>query len=207
MLPLPTVKSARYIAMAGLLVALVALAGCSCKEYEEQIMQLDAQIAQLQEQVADKEAILTEREQLAADLEANLDDCRAEKAVLVEQVEEVVMVTIQDQLAYASSQVIVLDTMVPALEAIARTIRDYPSWDVYVEGYTDDRKIAEEWLEQYPTNWELGAFRATAVVRYMTNQLDLPADQLALLEVITTTPAGQLWQALADYCLSEVTSE
>ena len=180
MFPIPTLKTARSIALLGLLVGLIALAGCSCKEYEEQIMQLDAQIAELQQQVADKEAIINEREQIAADLEKNLDDCRAEKMVLVEQAEEVVMVTIQEHLiSYASSQVIVRDTMVPALEAIARTVRDYPGWDVYVEGYTDDRKISEEWIEQYPSNWELGAFRASAVVRYMTNQLDLPAERFA----------------------------
>lgn len=89
------------------------------------------------------------------------------------------MITIQDELSFASSQVIVLDTMVPTLEAIASSIRNHPDWDVYVEGYTDDRKIAEEWQDTYPTNWELGAFRASAVVRYMTNQLGLPAERFA----------------------------
>jgi chemotaxis protein MotB len=48
-----------------------------------------------------------------------------------------------------------------------------------VEGYTDDRKIKEEYQEQYPSNWELGAFRSCAVVRYMTNQLDIPAERCA----------------------------
>ena len=89
------------------------------------------------------------------------------------------MITIPDQLAYASSQVIVLDTMVPTLQAIASAVRNHPDWNVFVEGYTDDVKIAEEWQDTYPTNWELGAFRAAAVVRYMTNQLDLPAERFA----------------------------
>ena len=142
-------------------------------------MQLDSQIADLQKQVADKEAIIAERQEIASQLESDLEDCKADRAVLVEQVEEVVMVTVPDQLAYAASQVIVLDTMVPVLESIARTIRDYPTWDVFVEGYTDDRKIAEEWIDQYPSNWELGAYRAAAVVRYMTNYLDLPAERFA----------------------------
>jgi chemotaxis protein MotB len=172
-------KAARIAGLIAVLVALVALAGCSCKEYEEQIMQLDAQIAELQKDIADKEAVIAERNQIAEELRGNLKDCKADNAALVEAAEEVVMITIQDELSFASSQVIVLDTMVPTLEAIASSIRNHPDWDVYVEGYTDDRKIMEEWQDQYPTNWELGAFRAAAVVRYMTNDLDLPAERFA----------------------------
>lgn len=169
----------RKLAMLAALVTLVALAGCSCKEYEQQIMQLDTQIAELQQELSDRDAAINEREQVAADLAANLDDCKADNAVLVEQLEEVVMITVDDQLGYASSQVIVLDTMVPALNAIAATVRSHPTWDVFVEGYTDNLKIAEEWLETYPSNWELGAFRSSAVVRYMTNDMGLPAERFA----------------------------
>jgi chemotaxis protein MotB len=174
-----TKRVARNLALLAVLAALFAMAGCSCKEYEEQIMQLDAQVAELQKELADRDAVIAEREQVAADLQNNLKDCQAENAVLVEQSEEVVMITVPDELSFGSSQRIVLDTMVPTLEAIARTIRDHPDWNVLVEGHTDDVKISEEWQEQYPSNWELGAFRSSAVVRYMTNQLDMPAEKFA----------------------------
>jgi chemotaxis protein MotB len=172
-------RIARNLIMVGLLVAVFAMAGCSCKEYEEQIMQLDAQIAEMQQDLAEKDAVINEREQVADDLRANLQDCKSENAVLVEESEEVVMITVQDDLGFAASQVIVLDTMVPTLEAIARTISDHPNWDVFVEGFTDDKKILEEYQEQYPSNWELGAFRSCAVVRYMTNQMGMDANRFA----------------------------
>jgi chemotaxis protein MotB len=172
-------KIARNMALLGLLIAALAMGGCSCKEYEEQIMQLDAQIAEMQKDLADKDAVISEREQVAEDLRNNLKDCQSENALLVEQSEEVVMITVPEDLGFNASQHIVLDTMVPTLEAIARTIQDHPHWDVLVEGYTDDRKIKEEYQEQYPSNWELGAFRSCAVVRYMTNQLDIPAERCA----------------------------
>jgi chemotaxis protein MotB len=172
-------KVARNLALFGLLIAVVAMAGCSCKEYEEQIMQLDAQIAEMQKDLADKDAVINEREQVAEDLRNNLKDCQGENAVLVEQSEEVVMITVQEDLGFNASQTIVLDTMVPTLEAIARTIRDHPNWDVFVEGFTDSKKILEEFQEQYPSNWELGAFRSCAVIRYMSNNLDIPAERFA----------------------------
>ena len=172
-------KIARNLALLGLLIAVLAMAGCSCKEYEEQIMQLDAQIAEMQKDLADKDAVINEREEVAEDLRNNLKDCQGENAVLVEQSEEVVMITVQEDLGFNASQTIVLDTMVPTLEAIARTVRDHPNWDVFVEGFTDSKKILEEFQEQYPSNWELGAFRSCAVVRYMTDNLDLPAERFA----------------------------
>lgn len=169
----------RNLFLLGLLVALVAMAGCSCKEFEEQILQLDATIAELQKEIANDEAIMAERKEIAEELRANLQDCKSENAVLVEESEEVVIITIPDQMTFAASQVIVLDTMVPILQAIAQTIQQYPDWDVYVEGYTDNTKILEEYQEYYPSNWELGGHRSSAVVRYLTNELGLPAERFA----------------------------
>ncbi len=174
-----TDRKIKNLVLLSALVALVAMAGCSCKEQEEQVMQLDAQIAELQQTLADRDAVIQEREQVAEDLRANLKDCKGANAVLVEESEEVVMITVTELLSFQASQVIVLDTMVPTLEGIAATIRKHGDWDVFVEGYTDSRKILEEFQEQYPTNWEMGAYRACAVVRYMTNNLDLPAERFA----------------------------
>lgn len=169
----------RNLAWLGLLLATFVLAGCSCKEFEQQIMQMEEQIADLQTQVADKDATIMEANQIADGLRADLQQCQSEKDVLVEQMNEVVMIRIPDKILFASSSVMVLDTMVPTLEAIANQIRQHPTWDVYVEGYTDSKKIFEDWQEKWPSNWELGASRSCAVVRYLTNQLDLPAERFA----------------------------
>lgn len=174
-----TNRNLKKLVLLGMLVALVAMAGCSCKEFEEQIMQLDAQIAEMQADLAARDAKIAEREQVAEDLRANLAECKSANAVLIEESEEVVMITVSDQLSFSSGQVMVLDTMVPTLEAIAATIRQHDNWNVYVEGFTDNKKILEEYQEKYPSNWELGAYRATAVVRYMTNNMQLGPERFA----------------------------
>ena len=165
-------RSLRNLLMLGLLITLVALAGCSCKEFEDQILVLNNQIEDLQKEIANNEAVIAERDDIVSELTRDFDDCKSAKAVLIEKSEEVIMISIPDQLSYSASQVIVLDTMVPTLEIIANSVRNHPDWDVFVEGYTDDVKISEEWTEQYPSNWELGGFRASAVGRYMTNNLE-----------------------------------
>ena len=170
----------RAMAALALLAGLALVAGCSsCKEFETQIGQMDAQIAELQKELAARDTKLTEREQVAAELSRNLSECQGENAVLVEQRDETVMITVQDQLAYQSSQVVILDSMVPILKAIAKTVADHPDWDVFVEGFTDNRKISPEHVERFPSNWELGAFRSCAVVRYLTNELGLSAERFA----------------------------
>jgi len=175
------VNNYRKIAMLALLVALVALAGCSCKEFEEQIMQLDAQIAELQKEIANDEAIIAERNDIVDELNSNLDGCRADNAILIEENEEVIMITVQSELGFVPSGVGVREEMVPVLEGIATTINDHPGWDVYVEGYTDNRKVKEEYQEYYPSNWELGAFRSSAVVRYMTGQMGMEPERFAVV--------------------------
>ncbi len=173
----------RYLRAVAALAGLAALAfaaGCSsCKDFKTQIGQLDAQIAEMQGELAARDAKLRESESMAAELERSLSQCRADNQVLVEQRDEVVMITVDDQLAYKSGQVVILDSMVPVLKAIAGTLGNHPDWDVFVEGYTDSRKIGAEFVEKYPSNWELGAFRSCAVVRYLTNELGLPAERFA----------------------------
>jgi len=170
----------RYLVLLAVVAAAFTLAGCSCKEYEEQILALDAQIADLQQQLGEREATLAECNDLTEELRKSIREAEMENAVVIEQRDNrYVEVTLSDAVTFASSQFIVLDTMVPALQAVADAIRNRSDFKVYVEGHTDDVGIGEEFLERWPSNWELGAFRAAAVTRYLTNDLGLPAERFA----------------------------
>ena len=170
----------RNLVLLAVLAAAFALAGCSCKEFEEQIMTLDAQIADLQQQLGERESTLAECNDLTEELRKNIREAEMENAVAIEQRDNrFIDLTLDEAVTFASSQWIVLDTMVPALETIAATIRSRDDFKVYVQGHTDDMKIMEEFQEQWPSNWELGAYRAAAVTRYLTNDLDLPAERFA----------------------------
>ncbi|MEZ4388684.1 MAG: flagellar motor protein MotB [Candidatus Krumholzibacteriia bacterium] len=170
----------RNLVLVAVLAAMVALAGCSCKEYEDQILALDAQIADLQQQLGERESTLAECNDLTDELRKNLREAEMEHAVAIEQRDNrYIDLTLNDSVTFASSQWIVLDTMVPALQAIASTLRTRSDFKIYVEGHTDNKKIMEEFQDRWPSNWELGAFRAAAVTRYLTNELGLPAERFA----------------------------
>jgi len=64
---------------------------------------------------------------------------------------------------------------VDKLVGIANRIkREYGSRVLRVEGYTDDTPIGDRLKETYPSNWELSAARAAAVVRHLqwTHEID-----------------------------------
>lgn len=52
-------------------------------------------------------------------------------------------------------------------EVVTRLRRTYPGMDIRVEGYTDTKPIGPNLRGTYPSNWELAAARAAAVVRHL----------------------------------------
>ena len=170
----------RNLLLLVVLAAAFVMAGCSCKEYEDQVMALDSQVADLQQQLGERESTLAECNDLTEELRRNIREAEMENAVVIEQRDNrFIDITLTDAVTFSSSQWIVLDTMVPALETIAASVRNRSDFRVLVEGHTDDMGILEEFQERWPSNWELGAFRAAAVTRYLTNDLDLPAERFA----------------------------
>lgn len=60
------------------------------------------------------------------------------------------------------------------LAQVATAVRGLPN-DLAIEGHTDDRPIA---TSRYPSNWELSTARATSVLRFMVDELGLPAQRV-----------------------------
>ena len=57
---------------------------------------------------------------------------------------------------------------VDKLQGVAQRIKtQYAGRPIRVEGYTDDKPIGDRLKETYPSNWELSAARAAAVVRHL----------------------------------------
>ncbi|KMP11741.1 hypothetical protein UR09_02700 [Candidatus Nitromaritima sp. SCGC AAA799-A02] len=53
------------------------------------------------------------------------------------------------------------------LNEVIRVTKKYPNYLIHIQGHTDDQPIHSE---MFPTNWELSAARATAVLRYFIDK-------------------------------------
>ncbi len=53
------------------------------------------------------------------------------------------------------------------MNRIAGLVAEYPEYNINIKGYTDNVPIA---TDRFPSNWELSAFRATTVLKYLVSE-------------------------------------
>ncbi len=56
------------------------------------------------------------------------------------------------------------------LMKVKNIIQDYPTYQISLEGHTDNVGIRTDRTDQYPSNWELSAGRASAAARFLVAQ-------------------------------------
>lgn len=74
----------------------------------------------------------------------------------------VVFISLSDNMLYRSGSYEISPTANDVLSKIAKIIKDYPTYDVMVEGNTDNVPISRENIRN---NWDLSALRASSVVQ------------------------------------------
>jgi chemotaxis protein MotB len=74
----------------------------------------------------------------------------------------------------------------PALTKVADIFKKYPNYKINIQGHTDDYPISSE---SFPTNWELSAVRATAVLRFL-NDKGIEPEKMTATGYADTFPLG-----------------
>jgi chemotaxis protein MotB len=75
-----------------------------------------------------------------------------------------VIVTVNGQALFDSGSTVLKPGAVSILDRITAVVSEYPEYSINIKGYTDDIPIA---TEQFPSNWELSAIRATTVLKHL----------------------------------------
>mgnify|MGYP003973653099 CR=1 FL=1 len=75
----------------------------------------------------------------------------------------------------------------PLLDAVIKVVNKHPDYKVHIRGHTDDEQIS---TEKFPTNWELSAGRATAVLRYFVDKGAEP-ERMTATGYADTFPLGR----------------
>ena len=90
---------------------------------------------------------------------------------------------IQDKILFKSSEATLLNAGEAMLKKLTPLLGQ-SSGLIYIEGHTDDRPIK---TSRFPSNWELGASRATIVLHYLASQ-KLKASRLRAITYGDTKP-------------------
>lgn len=76
-----------------------------------------------------------------------------------------------------------------ALAALGDTLQTVPG-RIRVEAHSDSVPVGGSLVERYPSNWELSAARAAAVVRYLTGEAGLPPARFEVVSLADTQPTA-----------------
>ena len=93
----------------------------------------------------------------------DMDDIAEDSAMAVDTNEAKVVVRVPGANLFKPGQADLQLSGRPVLDEVIAVIRRYPDYKIHIQGHTDDDPIS---TERFPTNWELSAARATAVLRY-----------------------------------------
>lgn len=99
-------------------------------------------------------------------IKRSLDDVK-DNDVEVKVQKGVVFISLSDKMLYQSGSYDVLPSAELVLGKVAKIINDYDTYDVLVEGHTDNNPIRSVTIKD---NWDLSALRATSVVRMLQNK-------------------------------------
>ncbi len=139
---------------------------------------LKAELNQEKLAVKQKEAEVSELEKTRREIESSLKEQIAQKDIKLEEIEGKLRVTFVDKILFDSGSVMVKPKGQEVLLTLADSFRANQDQNIIVEGHTDDVQIGAALMDRFPTNWELSAARATAVVRFLQEKGNIAPERL-----------------------------
>ncbi len=97
----------------------------------------------------------------------SLEDLNDED-VDVKVLKGVVFVSLSDKMLFKSGSYTINENAHRVLSKISKIVNDYKDYDILIEGHTDNVPVSMNCIRD---NWDLSALRATAIARYMQNEL------------------------------------
>lgn len=128
--------------------------------------------------VQQKEGEISELERTRREIESSLKDQIAQKDIKLEEIEGKLKVTFVDKILFDSGSVMIKPKGKEVLLKLADSFRDNEAQNIAVEGHTDEVQIGAALLDRFPTNWELSAARATAVVRFLQEKGNIKPERM-----------------------------
>ncbi len=139
---------------------------------------LKNQLEQERRTVEQKAKEVSELDKTRREIESSLKEQIAKKDIKLEEIEGKLKVTFVDKILFDSGSVMIKTKGQEVLLKLADSFRDSKGENIAVEGHTDDVQIGSALIDRFPTNWELSAARATAVVRFLQEKGNIAPERL-----------------------------
>jgi chemotaxis protein MotB len=165
---------------------LFVVSGCvSSKKYADLENRSAATERELQQKIASAEEenaeLAQQKEQQKRVMSAIIIKLRseiAEKTAKIEMLEKKLVLTIVEELFFASGSAEVNHQGRDILERIAPTLKNAENQEIRIVGHADSVPIGKKLSATYPSNWELSTARATAIIQILQWGYDIEPQRL-----------------------------
>ena len=141
--------------------------------------EVEAERAALAKQVAAREAELAQLEKARDKLADALKDEIASGDISVSRRHRELVLDVTDRVLFDQGEAELNKRGQKVLRRVSETILEHGDRVFQVRGHTDNVPVSGKLMEQFPTNRELSALRATHVVRFLEEQCKVPGKQLS----------------------------
>ncbi|MBW1850620.1 MAG: OmpA family protein [Deltaproteobacteria bacterium] len=114
-------------------------------------------------------------------IETSLRDQIEEKLLEIEGVEGKVKLIFTDMILFDPGRTRINKKGKELLLKLANSIKENKHQNIVVEGHTDNRPVKGSAKQKYPTNWEISASRAIAVVRFFQEEAGLEPERMSVV--------------------------
>ena len=110
-------------------------------------------------------------ESIRKDMRTTVTGLGMDDQVIIQGGEKEILISLRENVTFPTGEANILKDSEPILDTIAQITKKYPTFQVEIDGHTDDQPIN---TSRFPSNWELSVARATSVLKYLIthHQLD-----------------------------------
>jgi chemotaxis protein MotB len=116
----------------------------------------------IEEEELEKRRLKDNYESLLARLKGEVDA----KTIEVQNFKDALTINMMDKIFFDSGKTVIKPEGLGVLDRIAPILKNLEDKNIRIEGHTDDVPISAGMRSRFPSNWELGAARSSAVARY-----------------------------------------
>ncbi|MGD2270050.1 MAG: OmpA family protein [Desulfobacterales bacterium] len=140
------------------------------------VERLLSEIEKLEALTAEQEKAMSALSTQADQLEQQLKEEIEKGEIRLKRYKTKTIINIDNSILFDSGKAEVKEGIKKSLSKIAAALNDFPENNIQIEGHTDDVPIN---TARFPSNWELSAARALAVLRFFADKTDVDPRKLS----------------------------
>ncbi len=130
-------------------------------------------LAQYKRQLEEREKKITHVTDTYRDLMQHLSQEINDGKIRIDQSESRLKLNLVDKILFSSGSASLSLKGKEVLDKVGFVLKDITDRKIMIEGHTDNEPLKASSKKYFASNWELSAFRATAVVRYLQESVNI----------------------------------